>query len=513
MARFGSKWLWGMLAVTMVLASMFIIAEPRSKERIELYTEKYEEHDHHYSTPLLSEVKEFFWQPSRVGKYVHVWPPMKWGWKICVGSIIGFLGAAFGSVGGVGGGGIYVPDLTLIIGFDSKSATAISKCMITGAAASTVYYNLKLRHPQMEMPLIDYDLALLFQPPLVLGISIGVACNVIFPDWLITVLLIILFFGTSTKAFLKGVETWKKETVLKKEEARKRLEAEQERADEGEYKALLDGPSDENEIGNENENENGNGNGNGNVNGNGNGNGNGNAPPPPEPKRLVVPILENIYWKELGLLFFVWIVILGLELGKNYTVTCSPLYWVLNVLQFPTALGVSGYEAFCLYTGRRRIQSKGDDGTVFRVHQLILYILCGVIAGVIGGLLGLGGGFILGPLFLELGVHPQVSSATATFAMTFSASMSVVEYYLLKRFPVPYAAYLVAVATVAAFVGQVVVRRVILWLGRASIIIFILAFTIFISAIALGGFGIERMVKRIERHEYMGFDDLCTYQD
>lgn len=32
----------------------------------------------------------------------------------------------------------------------------------------------------------------------------------------------------------------------------------------------------------------------------------------------------------------------------------------------------------------------------------------------------------------------QVSSATATFAMTFSASMSVIEYYLLKRFPVPY---------------------------------------------------------------------------
>lgn len=35
----------------------------------------------------------------------------------------------------------------------------------------------------------------------------------------------------------------------------------------------------------------------------------------------------------------------------------------------------------------------------------------------------------------------QVSSATATFAMTFSSSMSVVEYYLLKRFPVPYGIY------------------------------------------------------------------------
>ena len=53
---------------------------------------------------------------------------MKFGWQIVLGSIIGFFGASFGSVGGVGGGGIFVPMLSLIIGFDAKSATAISKC-------------------------------------------------------------------------------------------------------------------------------------------------------------------------------------------------------------------------------------------------------------------------------------------------------------------------------------------------------------------------------------------------
>lgn len=47
---------------------------------------------------------------------------MQFGWRTVVGSIIGFFGAAFGSVGGVGGGGIFVPMLTLIIGFDPKSA-------------------------------------------------------------------------------------------------------------------------------------------------------------------------------------------------------------------------------------------------------------------------------------------------------------------------------------------------------------------------------------------------------
>ena len=53
---------------------------------------------------------------------------MKFGWQIIVGTIIGAFGAAFGSVGGIGGGGIFVPMLSLLIGFDPKSATAISKC-------------------------------------------------------------------------------------------------------------------------------------------------------------------------------------------------------------------------------------------------------------------------------------------------------------------------------------------------------------------------------------------------
>lgn len=60
---------------------------------------------------------------------------------------------------------------------------------------STVYYNLKLRHPTLDMPIIDYDLAVLIQPMLMLGISIGVAFNVIFADWMVTVLLIVLFLG------------------------------------------------------------------------------------------------------------------------------------------------------------------------------------------------------------------------------------------------------------------------------------------------------------------------------
>lgn len=71
-------------------------------------------------------------------------------------------------------------------------------------------------------------------------------------------------------------------------------------------------------------------------------------------------------------------------------------------------VGATSYEAVGLYKGRRVIASRGETGTNLRVHQLVLYCVCGIVAGIIGGLLGLGGGFILGPLFLELGIPPQV---------------------------------------------------------------------------------------------------------
>ncbi|XP_075507263.1 sulfite exporter TauE/SafE family protein 3-like [Primulina tabacum] len=480
MAGNQSKWnafmpfltvLWSFL-----LASIFVSAE-RSLKRESLPYNGTGISVRDSDSGLLTALANFLWQSDSPG-YQHVWPDLEFNWQIVVGSIIGFFGAAFGSVGGVGGGGIYVPMLSLIIGFDPKSSTAISKCMIMGASVSTVYYNLKLRHPTIDMPIIDYDLAVLIQPMLMLGISIGVTFNVLFADWMVTILLIILFITTSTRAFLKGVETWKKETILKKEDA-KRLESNGNGKDEAEYKLLPGRPVTDKDAKNSSE--------------------------------INVGILENVFWKEFGLLVFVWIAFLVLQLVKNYTSTCSAIYWVVNLMQIPVSFGVSGYEALSLHKGWRKIESKGDSGTNFTVLQLTTYGFFGVLAGVVGGLLGLGGGFIMGPLFLELGIAPQVSSATATFAMMFSSSMSVVEYYLLNRFPVPYALYFVAVATVAAFVGQHVVRRMIIILGRASIIIFILAFTIFVSAISLGGVGISNMIRKIQHDEYMGFENLCKY--
>ncbi|KAG6698520.1 hypothetical protein I3842_08G024100 [Carya illinoinensis] len=423
MAELAAKWRrWGMRSVRIVLLKFLLAVMFVSAER-HLRLEDDSRHDGTGGPECMYPLKavNLLWQPDRSGRN-QVWPEMNFGWKIVVGTIIGFCGAAFGSVGGVGGGGIFVPMLSLIIGFDPKSATAISKCMIMGAAFSTVSFDFKLRHPQLDMPVIDYDLVLLIQPMLMLGISIGVAFNVVFADWMVTVLLIFLFIVISTKAFFMGIETWKKETIMNREAA-KRLKSNDSGGAEVEYTSLPGGSNNGEKDSQESE----------------------------------VTILENVYWKQFGLLVFVWVAFLFLQIAKNYTATCSTTYWVLNLLQIPVSFGVSLYQAVGLYKGHR------------------------------------------------------VSSATANFGMTFSSSMSVVEYYLLKRFPVPYASYFVAVSIVAAFIGQNIVRKLVNLFGRASLIIFILAFTIFVSAISLGGVGISNMIGKIHRHEYMGFENLCKY--
>ncbi|KVH97024.1 hypothetical protein Ccrd_000883 [Cynara cardunculus var. scolymus] len=55
---------------------------------------------------------------------------LEFNWRIVLATLIEFLGSACGTVGCVGsGGGIFVPMLTLIVGFDTKYVAALYKCM------------------------------------------------------------------------------------------------------------------------------------------------------------------------------------------------------------------------------------------------------------------------------------------------------------------------------------------------------------------------------------------------
>ncbi|KAI8013439.1 Sulfite exporter TauE/SafE family protein 4 [Camellia lanceoleosa] len=444
-----------------------------------LYISDYPSHTNAYSPHPSSLNNTLLHYPY--GSESKVWPELKFSWRIVLATVIGFLGSACGTVGGVGGGGIFVPMLTLIVGFDTKSAAALSKCMIMGASASSVWYNLRVPHPCREVPILDYDLALLFQPMLMLGITIGVALSVVFPYWLITVLIIILFLGTSSRSFFKGIEMWKEETILKKELVQQQETVVNSRGElliDTEYEPLI----------------------------------------PREEKTAMQILRFNLRWKRILVLLLLWAFFLLLQIIKNDVAVCSTWYWLIFLLQFPLAFGVFGFEGIKLYKESKQRRIEGNTESVCEATlewtpiQLAFCGLCGILGGTVGGLLGSGGGFILGPLLLEIGVIPQVASATATFVMLFSSSLSVVEFYLLKRFPIPYALYLISVSVLAGFWGQFFIRKLVAFLKRASLIVFILSAVIFASALTMGVVGIDKSIKMIHNHEFMGFLGFCSSQ-
>lgn len=76
---------------------------------------------------------------------------------------------------------------------------------------------------------------------------------------------------------------------------------------------------------------------------------------------------------------------------------------------------------------------------------------------------------------LELGVHPQVSSATSGLMVLFSASLAALSFAAAGRLNTPHAAVFAAVCLAAAFCGVLLVSRAVRRSGRASIVVALLA--------------------------------------
>ncbi|CAL5218926.1 g672 [Coccomyxa viridis] len=118
------------------------------------------------------------------------------------------LSVVIGSIAtaaGVGGGAFFVPLFNILLNFSLKGSMALSQAVIAGGAIAGVAVTLHKKHPHdPARPLMDFDIALMLLPFLLLGVSFGVLANVLFPNWLITVmllgLLIFLTYKTGKKA-------------------------------------------------------------------------------------------------------------------------------------------------------------------------------------------------------------------------------------------------------------------------------------------------------------------------
>uniref|UniRef100_M4DAK6 Sulfite exporter TauE/SafE family protein n=1 Tax=Brassica campestris TaxID=3711 RepID=M4DAK6_BRACM len=340
---------------------------------------------------------------------------------IIVAGVLCFMAALISSAGGIGGGGLFIPIMTIVAGFDLKTASSFSAFMVTGGSIANVISNLF-----GGKALLDYDLALLLEPCMLLGVSIGVICNRVLPEWLITVLFAVFLAWSSLKTCRNGVKYWKIESDTARGKGHERPEKGQGEIEE-------------------------------------------------DAKSLKAPLLEakekrnKTPWTKLGVLIVVWAsffviyLLRGNKDGKGIITIkpCGVEYWILLSLQIPLAL---------VFTKL----------ALSRTESL-----------------------------QERSSNNQITAATTSFMVFFSATMSAVQYLLLGMQNTE-AAYLFSlICFFASLLGLVLVQKAVAQFGRASIIVFSVGTVMSLSTVLMTSFGALDVWTDYVAGKDMGFKLPC----
>ncbi|KAL3673704.1 hypothetical protein V7S43_001401 [Phytophthora oleae] len=464
------------------------------------------------------------------------------------GSIGAFVASILAAGSGLGGGGLLVPLYIMLMSMSSHEAVPLSKATIFGGAIASFLLNVRKRHPLVRSrPLIDYETMLLMEPMTLAGTIIGVNMNAVFPEWLITVCIVWLLTKTALRTYSKGRKIWKEEAdadnkivsdvvaywrllpyesnfkefqvvarAYLKWKGYKNPEKEQLRlkilagkvSSEGEHSSSnsTEASTEEEASSDENENE-------------------SLMSWGLQDKRPVkflsveeiAKARRTVPMADMGVLFLTWIglVLFSMAKGGHGTpsvigLSCGSIgYWFLIVVSFPFFVSVTIY--FGMKISRFHTMLKTSDYTyakgdmVWTKHAVIKYPALCTAAGVAAGLLGIGGGMVKGPLLIEMGLLPQVSSATSSSMILFTSSATTIQFIILGTLSVDHALWHGAVGFVAGLIGQLGMSYLIKKYRKAALVIFLVAIFIGVSGLVMGVLG----AYRISEIGFGGFRSLC----
>jgi uncharacterized membrane protein YfcA len=119
-------------------------------------------------------------------------------------------------------------------------------------------------------------------------------------------------------------------------------------------------------------------------------------------------------------------------------------------------------------------------------------------AGFFAGLFGIGGGIVKGPLMLEMGVHPQVASATSATMILYTSFTATTSFIAFGLLTADYAIVLFLIGIAATAVGQIGVNYMVERYKRQSLIILSIGAVVALSAALMGGQGLYSFAFRAE---------------
>lgn len=229
-----------------------------------------------------------------------------------------------------------------------------------------------------------------------------------------------------------------------------------------------------------------------------------------------------IPWRaiQFGELTCLWAAFLGLQYGKISFSRCSWQYGALCGAQAVFSVITTVCAIFQAHSLRSTAQSSietpllSEQKPVVSHHswpmfELVKCVVIVFLGGIVAGMLGFGGGMILGPLMLEMGIHPLVSSATSSVMVLFSASAATFSFAVADKLNYQYAFVYGGLCAVASIFGVAIISTSVRRSGKGSLIVFTLAFIIATGALMQAIFGGSAAIHDIRTGHHMSFQPLC----
>eukprot|EP00347_Sterkiella_histriomuscorum_P013136 403365874 len=120
------------------------------------------------------------------------------------------------TMAGIGGGGVVIPFCMTFFSFETKNAIALSGLTILSCSITRYIVSINERHPERNSVVIDYNLAAIMLPIVLVGSMIGVLVNVAFPSLYLQIMLTLVLLSLALHTAYKARFIYKQETEMLK---------------------------------------------------------------------------------------------------------------------------------------------------------------------------------------------------------------------------------------------------------------------------------------------------------
>lgn len=468
-----------------------------------------------------------------------------------VGIVVMLIVSTLANAGGVGGSSMTISLMLLMNKFDPHSSVALTQVFIFAGTFTAILLKIRDRHPTRDRPLIYYDVLMQIVSPILIGVSVGTTVSNAFPGWLILALLavVVLFLvidvlkrslkmyrkekssasqvapvSGNSNSFKSGnnesskktnnVENMSNQVEEKKEfsEGGEEVKEEEEKVDESEKSEKsekLKKNSGSNSLMDIDEDDNNN---------------------KAEVDQVLLRRITTIYQDEKKIISIIplmyFIILAGASIGfslikgssKSKSLvgikSCSPEYFIVTIFYFVFMILMNIGASVYLVRKTDTCEKTNyifDEGDVKWTYKKCTFVSIGsVVAGIIVGLLGMGGGNIIGPMLLTLGVRPEISTISSSFTIFISSGTASAQYFISGLIQLDYAAWFFGISVAGSLLGILVLRRIAIKKQRVSCLVFCLFFILFASLIIIPVVGVLNAIKQSQEGNFqLGFKSVC----